>query len=370
MHETAELGVAAHWKYKSGGNNTIKLDWLNNLGYQNESVEDFYELIKNDLYSEDISVFSPTGQAFTLPRGAVVLDYAYAVHSEVGNKAKSSLVNNTKTSLLSELHNGDIVNINMSDEIITRCSWIDAVKTSKAQSNMRLNCNTRLKDINIKSSVNIIATVMNLNHSRVVEWFDNINCEKKSTIPIDVNHFKDVIHKYITEISSNSRFKGFLSKHRFKLKNYTFRGIEIYSASSINNIVFDYCCHPKTGDEIMGFLEKGKAHIHHKMCQSASKQLDANKPMVFVRWEKLNIYNYNMIVSLHSGKGTLAEFLNFLVKLNIDINSIELGQNKSETTRYCELGFESKEADINLLRAKIDKGIKIIHIVRTDDAYS
>jgi GTP pyrophosphokinase len=370
MHETAELGVAAHWKYKSGGNNTIKLDWLNNLGYQNESVEDFYELIKNDLYSEDISVFSPTGQAFTLPRGAVVLDFAYAVHSEVGNKAKSSLVNNTKTSLLSELHNGDIVNINMSDEIITRCSWIDAVKTSKAQSNMRLNCNTRLKDINIKSSVNIIATVMNLNHSRVVEWFDNINCEKKSTIPIDVNHFKDVIHKYITEISSNSRFKGFLSKHRFKLKNYTFRGIEIYSASSINNIVFDYCCHPKTGDEIMGFLEKGKAHIHHKMCQSASKQLDANKPMVFVRWEKLNIYNYNMIVSLHSGKGTLAEFLNFLVKLNIDINSIELGQNKSETTRYCELGFESKEADINLLRAKIDKGIKIIHIVRTDDAYS
>jgi len=370
MHETAELGVAAHWKYKSGGNNTIKLDWLNNLGYQNESVEDFYELIKNDLYSEDISVFSPTGQAFTLPRGAVVLDFAYAVHSEVGNKAKSSLVNNTKTSLLSELHNGDIVNINMSDEIITRCSWIDAVKTSKAQSNMRLNCNTRLKDINIKSSVNIIATVMNLNHSRVVEWFDNINCEKKSTIPVDVNHFKDVIHKYITEISSNSRFKGFLSKHRFKLKNFAFRGIEIYSASSINNIVFDYCCHPKTGDEIMGFLEKGKAHIHHKMCQSASKQLDANKPMVFVRWEKLNIYNYNMIVSLHSGKGTLAEFLNFLVKLNIDINSIELGQNKSETTRYCELGFESKEADINLLRAKIDKGIKIIHIVRTDDAYS
>jgi GTP pyrophosphokinase len=370
MHKTAELGVAAHWKYKSGGNNAIKLDWLNNLGYQNESVEDFYELIKNDLYSEDISVFSPTGQAFTLPRGAVVLDYAYAVHSEVGNKAKSALVNKTKISLLSELHNGDIVKINMSDDIITRCSWIDAVKTSKAQSNMRLNCNTRLKDINTKLSANIIATVMNLNYSRVVEWLDSINCEKKLTIPIDINHFKEVINKYIIEISSNSRFKGFVSKHRFKLKSYTFRGIEVYSSSSINDIVFDYCCHPKSGDEIMGFLEKGKAHVHHKMCQSASKQLDSNNPMVFVRWEKLNIYNYNMIVSLHSGKGTLADFLNFLVKLNIDINSIELGKNKSETTRYCELGFESKEADINLLRAKIDKGIKIIHIVRTDDAYS
>ncbi len=83
MHETAELGVAAHWKYKSGGNDAIKLDWLHNLGYQNESVEEFYDLIKNDLYSEDISVFSPKGEVFTLPRGAVVLDFAYAVHSHV-----------------------------------------------------------------------------------------------------------------------------------------------------------------------------------------------------------------------------------------------------------------------------------------------
>ncbi|MDO9055753.1 MAG: HD domain-containing protein, partial [Sulfuricurvum sp.] len=65
MHKTAELGVAAHWKYKSGGNNPISLDWLHNLQYQNESVEAFYELIKNDLFSEDISVFSPKGKPFT-----------------------------------------------------------------------------------------------------------------------------------------------------------------------------------------------------------------------------------------------------------------------------------------------------------------
>ena len=369
MHETAELGVAAHWKYKSGGNNSIKLDWLNNLGYQNESVEDFYELIKNDLYSEDIAVFSPTGEAFTLPRGAVVLDFAYAVHSEVGNKAKSALVNKTKASLLSELHNGDIVRIDMSDNIVTRCSWIDAVKTSKAQSNMRLNCNTRLKEINAKSSVNIIATVMNLNHSRVVDWFESNSCDKKATIPCDIDHFREVIHKYVIEISHNSRFKSFLTRHRFKLKKYKHRGLEIYSTSHIGDVVFDYCCHPKFGDEIMSFLEKGKAHVHHKMCKSANKKLDAHEPMVFVRWEKLNIYNYNMIVSLHSGQGTLADFLNFLVKLNIDINSIELGKNKSESTRYCELGFESKEADIISLRAKIEKNIKVIHMVRTDDAY-
>ena len=369
MHETAELGVAAHWKYKNGGNDSIKLDWLNNLGYQNESVEDFYDLIKNDLYSEDISVFSPTGEAFTLPRGAVVLDFAYAVHTHVGNYAKGALVNKTKAPLLSELHNGDIVKIDMCENIVTRCSWLDAVKTSKAKTNMRHNCNARVREIDAKSSVNIVATAMNLNNSRVLDWLDSDNGDKRATIPVDIDHFREVIHKYIIEISQNSRFKTFLSRHRFKLKQYTSRGVEIYSASHISDVVFDYCCHPKSGDEIVAFLEKGKAHVHHKMCQTANEKIEEQEPMVFVKWEKQNVYNYNLIVSLHSGKGTLAEFLNFLVKLNIDINSIELGKNRSESTRYCELGFESKEVDINALRARMEQKIKVIHLIRTDDAY-
>jgi GTP pyrophosphokinase len=368
MHQTAELGVAAHWKYKNEAN-AIKLDWLNNLGYQNESVEDFYELIKNDLYSEDISVFSPIGQAFTLPRGAAVLDFAYAVHTEVGNKANSALVNKEKTSLLNELQNGDIVKINLSDGVITRCSWLDAVKTSKARTNIKYNCNARLKEIDTKTSINIVATIMNLNNSRVEEWFENIKCEKKCAISFDLDHLKDVIQKYIVDISSNNRFKKFLSRRRFKLKNSSYRGVSVYSNYNVNDVVFDYCCHPKTGDEIMGFIEKSKAYVHHKMCQNANAKLLAGDRMVFVKWERENIFNYNMILSLHSGKGTLAEFLNYLVKLNIDINSIELGKNKSESTRYCEIGFESKDGDINKLRVKIEQKVKVVHLVRTDDAY-
>ena len=369
MHKTAELGVAAHWKYKSGGNNNIKLDWLNNLGYQSESVEDFYALIKNDLYSEDISVFSPRGDAFTLPRGAVVLDYAYAVHTEVGNKAEICLINKTKSSLLSELHNGDIVKIKTSDDVITRCSWLDAVKTSKAKTNMKLNCNARIKEINAKSSVNILSTAMNLNTSRVEEWFESHNCDSRSNIPCDIDHYRTVINRYIQEISKNSRFKGFLSKHKFKLKAYKFPTLEIFSATHVSDIVFDYCCHPKSGDEILAFLENSKAHVHHKMCSHAAKKLENHEPMVFVRWKGESIYHYSMIVSLHNEKGALANFLTFLVKLNIDINSIELGKEKGDFIKYCELSFESKEADINSLRAKMEQKIKVIHLVRTDDAY-
>ena len=368
MHKTAEFGVAAHWKYKSGGNN-IKLDWLDNLQYQNESVEDFYELIKNDLYLEDISVFSPTGEAFTLPRGAVVLDFAYAVHSEVGNKAVGALVNKTKVPLLSELNNGDIVKILTGDKIETRCSWIDAVKTSKAKTNIKQNCNARMRDINTNYATSIVATAMGLNFTRVKEWFEKNSCDSIANIPNDVEQLKNVLHKYLLEISKNNRFKGFISRHRFKLKKYEFESLAVYATTHVSDVVFDYCCHPKPGDEIMAFLERGKAHVHHKMCSNGIKKLEANEAMIFVKWVKANLYKYKLIASLHNEKGALAEFLQYLVKLDVDILSIELGKEDSDYIQYCELVFATKEADINRLRAKIESKIKVIHLVRKDDAY-
>ena len=369
MHKTAELGIAAHWKYKSGGNNDIKLDWLHNLQYQNESVEDFYTLIKNDLYSEDISVFSPQGDAYTLPRGAVVLDFAYAVHTEVGNKANSALINKTKASLLSELNNGDIVKVNVGDEVITRCSWIDAVQTSKATSNMSLNCNARIREINLKSSILIMATVMGLKPSRIEEWLESNNFEGRANIPSDIEYFRSVIGQYVADISKNNRFKRFLSRHKFKLKPKVISGLEIFTNTSISDIVFDYCCHPKSGDEVMGFLDKGKVHVHHKMCAQGYKKIEEEEPMVFTSWKSENKYKYNLIASLHNEKGALAEFLTYLVKLNIDITSIELGKDSTDYTKFCELSFEAREADINLLRKKISEKIKVIQLIRTDDAY-
>lgn len=368
MHKTAELGVAAHWKYKSGGNN-IKLDWLDNLQYQNESVEDFYELIKNDLYSEDISVFSPIGDAFTLPRGAVLLDFAYAVHTDIGNRAVAGLINKSKTSLLTELNNGDIVKVITGDEIETRCSWIDAVKTSKAQTNIKINCNSRIRDINAKSAINIIATVMNLNHNRVDEWLRLHNCENLSHIPTDIEHLKNVVHKYISDIAKNNRFKKFINRHRFKLKKFEISSMELYYNGSVNDIVFDYCCHPKYGDEVLAFLEKSKAHVHHKLCQNAAKKVEQNEKMVFVKWAKEKIFRYKLIASLTNEKGALADFLAFLAKQNIDLTSIELGKDNLNYIHYCDIVFQSEEADINTLRAKIESKIKVVELVRSDDAY-
>ena len=119
----------------------------------------------------------------------------------------------------------------------------------------------------------------------------------------------------------------------------------------------------------MCFIEKGKVHVHHKMCEQGLKKLEQKEPMVFVRWEKQNLHHYNLIASMQNEKGALANFLTYLVKLNIDISSIELGKEKSDYIKYCEIGFESIESDIHALRAKLKQKIKVIHLIRTDDAY-
>ncbi|MBU1643131.1 RelA/SpoT family protein, partial [bacterium] len=269
MHRTAELGVAAHWKYKSGGN-TINLDWLNNLQYQNESVEDFYALIKNDLYSEDLTAFSPKGKPFTLPRGAVALDFAYAVHTEIGDTAEYCLINKERASLLSELHSGDIVSIMTAPEKITRCSWLDAVKTTRAKSNIRVNCNQRIRAIDSRSGLMILVGILNLKVSRIEEWcHKNGLTDNRVRIARDIEYLKEIVNSYTDDLRVKGRFTRFLTSHRFKLKEYHFGSLEVFSNQSISDVVFDYCCHPKTGDEIVAFNQEGKAHVHHKMCKHA-----------------------------------------------------------------------------------------------------
>ncbi len=370
MHQTAELGIAAHWKYKGDHASNINLSWLDNLQHQNESVEDFYELAKIDLYSEEIGVFSPIGDVFTLPRGATALDFAYAVHTEVGDRATSCTINKKSASLLSELHNSDIVHIETSGELIPRCGWLDAVATTRAKQHIRNNCKHRIRDVDTRSSYLILVGVMELNASRIIEWIEEHERIKQIwTVSRDIDYLREVIHHYLKELREQKRFKSFFARRRFKLRSYRFGSIEVFSNHSIKDAVFNYCCHPKATDEIVAFLKDSKAHIHHKMCSQASKLIQETEPMLFVRWKEQVQYHYRLIVSMHNSKGALANFLTFLAKLDAEIVSIELGKEKKEHIQLCELEFRSLESDINLLHAKIEQKIHIIQFMRTDDAY-
>ena len=368
MHHTAEFGVAAHWKYKIGDVG-VNLKWLENLQFQKENIEEFYELVKNDLYSEDISVFSPKGDVFTLPRGAVALDFAYAVHTDVGNRAKAAYINKQRQTLLTELKNGDIVRIETADEPILRCSWIDALKTSKAKEQMRQLCKQKYKEINAEAALNILASELRVSRAEVEEWIDKEGLRSLlHRIATEENFFNEVKNRFLSDYRKQKGMLFLLAPKRVHLEAKELENFRFVTSYPISAVEFDYCCHPKRDDEIVAFKEGNKAIIHHKMCQRAQELIAQGKPMLFVEWKSRGLPKYKLIALLPDRKGALASFLQYLSKLDINIISIELGKNL-EQTNMCEMEFESSEESLELLRKKIASKVKIIEFIKTDDAY-
>jgi len=371
MHRLAEYGVAAHWKYKDG-NNSVNLEWLESLNYQNESVEEFYELAKSDLFSEDITVFSPKGDYFTLPKGSIALDFAYAIHSEVGINATEALVNKQKASLLTILKNGDIVKILKDDKPHLHCSWLDTVKTSKAKEGIRSSCRARIKESDTLSAYNILATLFSQESMAMKELMEQMGySDSVYKIPVQLDYYKDTIHKVADYLGTKEvRFWEFLKKGYKKpyikeLEHFTF-----FTNKPIDGVEFDYCCHPKVGDQIVAFYKGSKAIIHHKLCKKAYEKVLAGEEMLYVSWRGSKLSRYRLTISLQNRKGILADLLAKLSTLDLNILSIELGIRNSERAEFCQIEVESNEPKKQELAEKISQKFKLIEIISLDDAYN
>ena len=371
MHQLAEYGVAAHWKYKEGIKQ-INLEWLKSLHYQNESVEEFYELAKSDLYSEDITVFSPKGDYFTLPKDATALDFAYAVHSEIGNTATQAMVNKEKASLLTILKNGDIVRIVTDGIPRLHCSWVDMVKTSKAKDGIRSQCRQWLRNVDEQSAYNILSTIFNRQPAAIRRILERAGANQSI---FRVAERLDSLKDKISRISHAEEIKivRFWEVLKKGYKKPTQRQIDhflFYTNKTLNGVEFDYCCHPKIGDEIVAFYKDNQAIIHHKLCQKASEEIHANAPMLFVTWSEKKILRYRLIVSLQNQRGTLAELLNKITKMGLNVSSIELGIKRSESAEYCKLEVESDNKTKQEIRQELASKFKVIEVVAIDDAYN
>ncbi len=364
MQQTAELGVAAHWKYKSGGLEP-KLEWLQAIQHHSDNIEDFYELAKNDLFSEEIAVYSPQGDVYTLPSGATALDFAYAVHTHIGSHAKIAYINKERRPLLTELKNGDMVRIEVGEQEIIRCTWQNAVKTSRARHHIKTECAHKIKEIDKKTSVNILTHIFKTSKREVLSWIEEENLgESLYKIPYKNN----LLHEVVTRLKGRKRRA--LTFNRYTVKKYHFLNIDIYANTHVSETGFDYCCHPKQGDEIVAFYKKGKAIIHHKMCENAHKEIDANLPMLKAEWEHRGINTFKLVVTLENKQGALANFVTFLAKENVNIISIQIDSSNVDLTRYCEVEAEFPQKSINKTRIKLEKLFKVIDFVSTVDAYN
>lgn len=371
MHQLAEYGVAAHWKYKSG-DDSVNLEWLESLYYQHESIEEFYELAKSDLFSEDITVFSPKGDYYTLPKGSVALDFAYAIHSEVGANAIEALVNKQKSPLLTILKNGDIVKIIKDNKPHLYCSWQDAVKTSKAQDGIRSSCRSRIKETDTLSAYNILGTLFSQNSMNMRGLIKSIELDDTVyKLPLKLDYLKEVIHQVAEYIGAKEvRFWELLKKGYKKPKVKELEHFTFYTNRPLDGVEFDYCCHPKVGDQIVAFYKGSKAIIHHKLCKHAYVKILENEEMIYVKWSGSKLSRYRLTISLQNRKGILADLLAKLSDLNLNILSIELGIRNSEQAEYCQIEVESSEPKKQELSDRISQTFKLIEIISLDDAYN
>ncbi len=372
MHKLAEYGIAAHWKYKAGVGNTINLEWINNLTHETESIDKFIEITKTDLYTEDTIVFSPKGDSYTFPRGSTVLDFAYAVHSEVGDLATAAIVNNEFTSLLRILKNGDVVHIITQDKPRPHCSWVEAVKTSRAKEGIKNLCKQRLKEVNRKVAYKIVATIFNISYDETEKIIKELHLDGNiDKVTNNLDRLRVVIAK-VAKLKKLKvvRFWELLKKGYKKPVLRDMNYFSIFTNKHIESVEFDYCCHPKLGDEIVAFYSRGNAVIHHKLCSNAYEMInDKNTKMFFVKWKSSSSAKYRLIIALQNKKGALLELLKELDKLDLNITNIELGIKSSDSAEYCKLEVETAMDRSNLIKDSISRKFKLIDFISLKDAY-
>ena len=318
MHKKCEYGVAAHWMYKEQRDKMAKLDkkisWFREIldKAQSLSSEDFVESLKTDLYTGEIFVQTPKGKVLEFPLGSTIIDFAYAIHSEIGNRCVGGKINNVMKPLFTELKNGDVV------EIITNPNskgpsrdWLSHVKTSGARSKIKTFFKTEMKEENIgygKSMFEEAAKARQFTTSQLLE--------DKYIDELLFKYSMDSMDELYAAIGSGSlvaaqvvgRFIALYLKDHDLLKK---RGDAIKLKTNNDGVVVDGttgllvryagCCHPVAGDQIIGYISQGKGvTIHRKDCQNL-KYLDSVR-LIDVEWEERSQKDFVVEIKLLTEK--------------------------------------------------------------------
>ena len=368
MHKSAEYGIAAHWRYKGLDTAMPNIQWFKNLEYKNVEIKEFQDMVTHDLYTETVEVFSPKNKVFSLPRGSVVLDFAYAVHTRVGDYAKKATVNKKPVSLLRELQSGDIVRIHTDDEVQYHCSWFDMVQTSKAKKQIRHLCSGRLKQKDIQNAYNILTTFFEKPESVIVE-----RLEQRPDLLKNINHASHDIHilkNTITSLQDMMPSEGLFSRRirLSDLKPITVDEFIFYHKKALKETIVSHCCRPKMGDNIVGLIYRSRLIIHHKMCHEASKKIQNHTASVFVQWDSQNLNQFILKVNLADRVGALSELLQLLAKFQANITTIKIDekQNTGEHKENCTIHFTSRSEKSKVQIRLLDRKYKIVSLETVD----
>lgn len=307
MHKTAEYGIAAHWKYKEGvsGGNTKddrRLAWIRQIiesQQESDDVEEIVRAIKNDLAPEDVFAFTPKGDMITLPVGATVIDFAYAIHTQVGHRMCGAKVDKKMVSYDYQIKTGEIIEIltsNVAGHGPSR-SWLNICKTNEAKSKIRLWFKRERRDENIFEGRNALEREFRRNMIRVPEEdleeflkmdMKRHNCETLDDFFAAIGYGGVQLSKLIARLKLEYNKKygekpaPELPEKENRISKSNSSGVVV---DGIDDCVvrFAQCCNPLPGDEIIGFITRGHGvSVHRKDCVNYINQKD--DPATKDRW--------------------------------------------------------------------------------------
>ena len=341
MHKVAEAGIAAHWKYKEG---TVadeidekQFEWLQQLLEWQRSLKDpveFLETVRMDLYPNEVYVFTPRGEVKEFPKGATPVDFAYGIHSEVGERCMGARVNGKMVPLRYQLRTGDIVEIITSPKQHPRKNWLEFVKTPRARTRIRQWINSQERE----ESINLGKSILEKNLSQVHLTLSNIlKNEQLSAVAKELSFHsaedlvariglgtvsaKQVIARLKPRLGiKDEKQSGIVSKMVDRMKRRK-RGLGIRVKGVSDMLVrFGDCCHPVPGEKVIGFITRGRGiTIHHQKCRHV---VDADQErMVEVSWEPSaeDIFLAKLRVLSEERKGVLADISSIMTQKDANI---------------------------------------------------
>lgn len=363
MHRVAEYGVAAHWAYKEGTTQKVasdplqkQLDWFNDLiELQDDSndANDFMESVKEDIFKDKVYVFTPKGDVSELPSGSGPLDFAYNIHTEIGNKTIGAKVNNKIVPLNYQLKNGDIVEVlTSSNSFGPSRDWINLVSTSRAKNKIKRFFKLQDRDENIIRGRDLLEKQITelefspkefMTKTALKEAASRFNFTTEDDLfaaigfgEISVQTVANRLtekarrlleqQKTVEETFEIQKKETKSNKDNQKMKIRHEGGVII---EGVDNLLtrLSRCCNPVPGDEIVGYITKGRGiSVHRKDCPNVQLPEEQQSRLIEVDWEDTSDskqqYDTELIVEGYNRNGLLNEVLNVINSITKNLNSV------------------------------------------------
>ena len=391
MHRIAEFGIAAHWAYKEQSflhgkkeNVTVKEDklaWLReSLEWQKDmqNPDEFMSTLKTELVEDSVYVFTPKGQIKTLPKGSTPIDFAYSIHADIGNKMVGAKINSKMMPIITPLHNGDIVDIMTNDNSKGPSrDWLKFVKSSSAKTKIQQWFKKNERDLNIERGKEIIAREL----KRIRLNSDELLTSKNIESTLQKYSFKTIDDMYAAvgfgSITATKVLSKILEEYRKTKPNTEIEEKieELHTRHNINENVsktgiivkgidnclvkLSKCCNPVPGDEIIGYITRGRGvTVHTKDCVNVKDLFKEEERIIDVYWAQESTnksYNVEMTVYANDREELLGDIMRTAQQDNSKIVGVQAKSNKEKIVMV-ELTLEVKDIEaVNKIQRELGK---------------